>query len=1766
MAELDAAKRTRSTLQGHLTRYLNRFNLKMATMDHLALNSMLHSIEELERKFLAAEEKVVQLEEFQGGVIPEEIEPSAAFNKFMDDLEDLQSKLQTLIEERKPSSVHNNSSFVKNRPFRLPKLEIPTFSGEFTKWFDFKSEFQSLVSDTDLTDIDRFRFLKSALTDEPKRIINSMEVTEANYKKAWDALVERYDDTSMVFRAHINSILSLQGVSGANVPVERHRKLLDDARSHFRALMSLGTVKDIADNFMICIMLRKLDYAAQEKWEDYSDEEIASWDQFTAFYEKYASTMEKVNQTKAQSKPQPEDKGKKLHATLKVSTKPCLSCLSPTHELKECPNFLKLTPTERLNETKRLKACMKCLTDSHNFRKCRARCGKCQQGHNFLLHDDSRSNSIPNSSHGASGSSQTPPNQTIRSSPQATSTPTSNRGPTSHQTMFASHDLSDYALIGSAFVNVFDDNEISIPVRALLDSGSTTNLVSDRLARLINANVVKGHSKIGGVGNSITGTTGSCCIRIGSRFSDKTFIIHASTLPKVSDTYPPVQINIRTWNIPSDLQLADPAFNRPQRIDLLIGAGLFWHLLHPERIALGPELPFLQSTDLGYIVVGPIGPNQAPLQRTLKASHKLQSSEDESLADLVQRFWELDTFPGEFNIRLSPDDQCCEDIFSSTTRRDPSGRYIVQLPFRPEAPPLGKSANIARQRFLNLERKLSRDPELKRMYSEFIDEYEKLGHLERVEVMNYDEPHYFIPHHCVLKPTSSTTKLRVVFDASCKTSNGLSLNDNLLAGPKIQEDLMIILLRFRLFKFVATADVKKMYRQFLIDPSHARYQLIYWRKNESSPLDVFRLLTVTYGTRPGAYLAIRALHQLARDEGKDFPLGAKLLLNNFYVDDALMGADTLDELQESLDQLSGILQRGGLALGKYCSNSPSVMQRIPPENHEKCLRIDDHEIIRTLGLLFEPTTDTFHYCTEDIQSCGDTKRRILSLIAKMFDPLGLISPVVTLAKIFYQDLWKLKLDWDEVLPEELSRKWHEFCQQLSHLKELSIPRYLLHQPKPRLIELHGFADASERAYGACIYLTAFHEDGSFTAELIAAKSRVAPTKTLSIARLELCAAKLLVDLTSRLKNKVFSDVKIARTYYWTDSSIALCWIKSEPHRWATFVAHRVTKIQELSSILDWHHISGTDNPADLLSRGCTPLELARSTIWWHGPQFLTVSECDWPREFDLKTALQDAEEARAMNTVLLSNSMRDFRDITRSMHFSAGFRGTRRAFAYALRFIKNAREKAIPEDARRLQLNDLDYARIPIPSIQDEIDSEKPFLQSIQRAEFPHEYAALERDRPVHGSTPLRTLAPFMEDGILRVGGRILNARVPPDAKHQILLPKDHPYTNQIVFFFHHYRVFHAGAQTTLTAIRTRYWPIAGTTLTRKVVFDCVWCFRLRPRFLSQLMADLPVDRVNPRELRAFNISGVDFAGPFVVRHHMRCKQEKKVYLALFICFLSKAVHVELVTDLSTQAFLRAMGRFVSDRGNVAKMYSDNATNFVGAANVLREAFKMLEDGRAEVEKACRKLHIEWSFIPPRTPHHGGLWEASIKLLKRIVVNIAGNLNLTEDELRTVAKQAQAIINSRPISAVSSDPNDLEPLTPGHFVYGGPASALPQPPINIPNDNLDRVQVARRMIGANQQIWKRFHTDYLSLLQARTKWHLQTDKFSVGSLVLLKEDNTASLHWPIGRIVATYPSSNNVVRVIDVKTVKGIVKRGISGVALLPDNCQPTSHHGREDV
>lgn len=398
----------------------------------------------------------------------------------------------------------------------------------------------------------------------------------------------------------------------------------------------------------------------------------------------------------------------------------------------------------------------------------------------------------------------------------------------------------------------------------------------------------------------------------------------------------------------------------------------------------------------------------------------------------------------------------------------------------------------------------------------------------------------------------------------------------------------------------------------------------------------------------------------------------------------------------------------------------------------------------------------------------------------------------------------------------------------------------------------------------------------------------------------------------------------------------------------------------------------------------------------------------------------------------------------------------------------------------------------------------------------------------------------------MRVGGRLANSEFSFDKKHPIILQSTHKFT-KLLFEYEHVKLMHAGPQLLLASIRESYWPIGGRSLAKSCYRNCVRCCRMSGRTTTPLMGSLPQQRLLPGGY-PFESTGVDYAGPIMAasRQGRGCRL-LKVYIAIFVCFTTKAIHLELVSDLTSNKYLLALYRFISRRGKPTNIYSDNGTSFVGACS---ELSKFLKSDCDSLGEQLANDGITFHFIPAYTPHFGGLWEAGVKSTKYHLRRVLGNCNLTFEELNTTLVQIEAILNSRPLTPLSSDPADCTPLTPGHFLVGRPLTSLPQQ--NVQDYSATSLSRFQRIEQLRQHFWARWSKEFVSELQQRTKWHTCKDTLKLGSLVIIKEDHLPPLKWRLGRVVAVHPGSDGIVRVADIKTTAGVIRRAFNRICPLP--------------
>ncbi|XP_039309629.1 uncharacterized protein LOC113004665 [Solenopsis invicta] len=1178
------------------------------------------------------------------------------------------------------------------------------------------------------------------------------------------------------------------------------------------------------------------------------------------------------------------------------------------------------------------------------------------------------------------------------------------------------------------------------------------------------------------------------------------------TIPTIVDLIPSEVFPRNSIKIPPNIKLADPDFHLPRPIDLLIASGATLSLFSVGRINLSPEGDdlYLQKTRLGWVTAG-----GASLQPPSKSACYLTTLETQ-----LTKFWTIEEVAED---KLKSDEEIeCEAHFVKTVSRDNTGRYTVSLPFRRTNQRIGESRTMALNRLASLERKFNANSAFREEYTRVIEEHVKSGHISLTK--EFSDDGYYMPHHAVIKNTSNTTKLRVVFDASAKSRNGVSLNDVLLVGPTIQDKLFSHLIRFRTYKYVITADIEKMYLQVLLQDNDRRYQRFLWRTNDN--VETYQINKLAFGVSSSPFLAIRVLQKLADDEAHAFPIAARVIKSHLYVDDLLSGADSIEEARAIRDEIIALLARGGFSIRQWAANDERIVNDLATSVLHAKFTFNEDRSFKTLGITWSTDGDELRYSINPIKITERiTKRNILSEIAKIYDPLGLLGPVILYAKKMMQDVWRCGLHWDESVPQNVHTDWTEFARQLEELNEVSFDRKLFGDDYDE-VQIHGFCDASNVGYGACVYARTRGKNKNVTARLLCAKSRVAPLKTITIPRLELCGALLLARLYREV-SKALNIVPV-KTICWCDSTIALHWIRTQPHLLKTYVANRVAEIQELVGSHMWRHVRSEDNPADAISRGQLPRAFTQNKTWSSGPSWLVEEEEKWPRQDPQKIEIPELKK-----NVCLIAEIRDFDLINK---YSSYYK-LRKIVAYCRRF-RTRKEHSGP-----LHAKELDEAEIRV-------------LKLLQGSRFTDEIAKLKNNK-LSRTNKIANLNPFLdENGVIRVGGRLQASNRPFAQKHQILLPSRHSLTDSIIRETHE-KYHHPGIVTTLHLVRQKFWLLDGRNQVRKIIRSCVRCFRFNAQVVEHKMGNLPITRV--QEAIPFTNTGIDFCGPFYIKERkFRNRTRIKVYICIFVCMSVKAVHLELVSDLSSEGFIAALRRFVARRGMPAHIHSDNGSNFVGANNQLKELYALFnsEQHQTVLSQFISDHKITWHFIPPAAPHFGGIWESMIKLFKHHFKRVVGDSLFTFEQLNTFITEVEGILNSRPITSLSSDPNDLLVLTPAHYLIGKPLTTLPEGDVSCVPAN--RLSVWQHISKVRQDFWARWNLEYLNELQIRNKWTKDGPKLETGTIVCIKDKNLPCNQWTLGRIVETHPGTDGIVRAATIKTATGVIKRAAKALCPLP--------------
>ena len=1601
-----------------------------------------------------------------------------------------------------------------------------TFSGDPKLYRDWKASFLMFIDARELRDYQKILLLKRHLSGDALSCVNGfLELgTDESFDEALETLDYRYgSDLALAdsFRDSLENWPKINSV-GNGRPLRQYADFLKHCMAAKRTLRHLSILDDPRT---LQKLARTLPTEVIKSWSDaagrhrikYNDYPL--FDDYVTFVAKRADiasdhlmSVDAILGRDKEIKQRSDRSANQRQATPKLTPKKlsfatesgddhtidslCLYCKASEHSLAECPKFSKLSNQQKKSLVYKEKLCFGCLRPNHTKQTCSTplTCKTCGSNHPTALHFKRQG---------------TKPLQGEENPESTVCLATSNsvRGET-------------FAPIHLVYVSVLEHPETEIPVYLLDDSASDGTIITDFVCDALETSPK--------VERTISMTTMTSCNQIIKTSVYDNICVRgfkSDNRVLLNEVYTRKHIAVNRDHIPTGARaskyshLQHVAHAIPNLMDLKVGILLGYNNVHAlawqESIRGKKDEPIGVRTAFGWTMVGGVKNDDLAFTHRL-LTHNLT---DKMILDSLQENLTVD----HSEKKVSQNDLLFMKIMQENISKE-NDHYSLPLPFR-ERPRLPDNSSYVMGRFSQLKNRLNRNAEFKHKYFEFMDNMVSNGEAELALGDTAEGECWYIPHHGVYHP-HKPGKLRVVFDCSAKY-RGQSLNGHLLQGPDLTNNLVGILLRFRKDKVAVSCDIKSMFHQFRVHRGDRDYLRFFWY-GDGGKIVPYRMNVHLFGAASSPSCSNFGLKALASDHESSHPSAAKFVKENFYVDDGLISVPSSQAAIDLIDQTRDLCSKGGLILHKFVTNNDNVSQHLNiSDSPEVKLPDSACTIQHALGVIWDVASDSFKFEFKPKQAREMTKRGLLSTVASIYDPTGFISPVVLHGRLLLQEVCKTVSEWDHPLNDPFISSWMEWIANLDRLSEISIPRCFLSSSSPaKVVELHTFSDASFKAYGCCSILRIVHLDNQVSTALLMSKAKVAPCKqTVTIPRLELQAAVLSV----KVADFVVAELKYdhLQKFFHSDSTTVLGYIQNDSKRFHTFVANRVQRIRDTSQVDHWSYISSESNPADIVSRGDSPDGLLAKT-WFNGPAFLQSPEYtfrsvidDVNHGCDLK--LQDGDREVRWNVVHATVS-----DPCVDVSLFDRFGKWSKLLAVILCIMK---------------WNNSNYTREDVTQL---------IIQGVQQSYFSEEITQLKSKAPIHASSRLSKLDPYLDDNnLIRVGGRLRNLDKDSHLKHPVVLPSASHVSCLLVRHLHE-RSAHQGRNSLLNTIRQNgYHILNGTRLVNSVIFKCIHCRKLRGKALTQKMADLPVFRVADQP--PFTNVGMDCFGPFEVKDN---RKVLKKYGLLLTCMSSRAVHIEVLDDMSTDAFINGLRSFIALRGPVSNLYSDQGTNFVGAKNEFEVNMSFVTDHKLKAYLTMN--NCQFHFNTPYSSHMGGAWERMVRSIREILRGLLSQhpSRLDSTSLRTLMYECMAIVNARPLTTTNlSHPTEPEPLTPNHLLTMklDPVSA---PPGEFPPEDVYSRRRWRRVQALSEQFWSRWRSEYLSSLQSRGKWKTETRNLRKDDVVLLRDDDAGCFRnmWRLAVVIDTHPGSDGLVRQATVRCQNKIIKRPITRMVLLVES------------
>ena len=1619
----------------------------------------------------------------------------------------------------------------------LPPTELTPFSGDvqsynlFTRAFD--SRIVSRVSDKS----ELLYYLAQFTRGKPHQIVKScLPLGERGYDEARRLLDGRYGSAFRLVESYVDVLRTWPRVAPGDVEgLDRLSLFLLEIQNAMAGIQK----GELEHPRTLREIIQKLPASLRDRWMREADKMMeqvregaasVSFKDLVSFIQREVrilrnpvfGAMKCSDPVRSISKPA-EGRGgsQRVNVVAVNGARPSCTFCQGSHHLDLCDKLRFRPYSERKAFIQERRLCFGCLKPGHQARSCQARltCRVCGFRHASLLHRTGAQDPAKavNSVSSPSGGTE---------SPKVVSAGVGSQPESSARTYMPIVPVRLRSSTGREVVT-----------NAFLDQGSSTSFIVEGLADQLGVERHPTTIRIDTVAKSEqeveSGYVEGVLIAplAGTHYHDLPPLFTLPDIPVTSsDRCSPDQA--RRWDHLDGIEILD--LNVP--VGVMIGSNVADLLMVREVVSpsAGRKGPFGVRVDLGWYVVGLSCHSLDGRPHLVNFLRKADDRDD----DVRVMFEKL--YSGDFSdVSDNRDGMSVEDKewlkkVKGTVRKDEDGHFEIALP-RSDMDHLPDSFPVAERRLASLKRKFRRDPGIFQSYRSVIHSLGDDGYAEKVppsELEPASRDVWYLPHHAVETPE----KLRVVFDCAARSA-GVCLNDILQGGPHLGQPLTAVISRFREGSVAFACDIQAMYHRVHVPASDSDLLRFLWFKDDdinSGEIEVWRMRSHVFGAVSSSSIASLAV-QLCAEEGKQqYPEAADVLLRDTYVDDALVAVDSVQEAVSLADDLKQLCKTGAFSMRKFVANSAEFLRSIPTDERGKGVRNlnldrDGLGSSRALGVEWCMEDDTFRFRFRD-RKAPVTRRGILSTVSSIFDPIGFWAPISMSAKLILQKLCAASCGWDDAIPPALADAWQVWLREAEELSDTRLPRDISGPSGEACsTELHVFVDASESAYSAVAYIrkemiTVSGENSVFVRFLMG-KSRVAPLRSVSIPRLELAGAVLGSQIRQFLVREL--NTKFDKVLMWTDSMVVLRMIRNRTTRFKTYVANRLALIHDVTEVCEWGYVPSGENPADVGSRGA---DVTRLGVWLEGPGFLKKDRSVWPVEPSEPAHLPASEVKRSspVATAVVKHQTDPFGVLV--SHFSSFYR-LKVAVTWYKRFMTVLKSGEFRRyvQAKRKGLRPRRCVQRALLTQSDLSDAEVDILRYAQSdlADFPHDRA---RDGPVRvaRNSPLASLKPEVRDGLLVVGGRLNAAKeLSMQARHPVILPREH-HVSKLVIREAHRAVGHEGREHTLWRLREKYWVIGAGREIRKMLRVCTVCRKVSGRPLGQLMADLPEERVVPGA-GAFEKISCDVFGPIPVKSG---RKERKCWGLLCTCMTTRGVHIELLESLSTDSLINAIRRVAARRGEIRQVRSDNGTNMCGADRELREALSELDP--EELQRAARPHGIDWVFNPPHGSHFSGSVERQIRSVRKIWRSMPVARVLDREALYTLLCEIESILNSRPLTYVTTNDGSIEPISPNHLLLLR-AAVKAIPGVFDASESFSRRRW-RYIQYLADQFWQKWKLEYLPTLQSRQKWRYDERNLKVGDIVLLVDVDSPRGTWPLARVDEVRASHDGRIRKAVVRT------------------------------